>query len=331
MEIGGVEVGVLSLLQSDENYYVVTVKGADSKFISALNDSEKSRLYICNGWVAATRKAVSLKADIICSSLWRAHLVNIFTMLIGKKIKRVAFIHSTTYAHKVDAFINQIIERTVDMIFCDSRKTHEVVMKRTLTPSVVVPMNITFSHNLEVRSERVLSFVYIGRFTHSQKNLKDALAFIKLLSDLTTESISFTLYGRNDSDLVDVLNHAKELEIDKIVKYCGELNPVEVESTMSLYSFFLQTSLYEGMCITCFQAIKSGLIPIVHPVGEISSYTKDGFNSMHLDLNDMNKSVKNFLEEYQSNCFSDYCIGSIYAEDKYPSFCGSFFYNIKNL
>ncbi|MGP9670045.1 ATP-grasp fold amidoligase family protein [Pseudoalteromonas sp. AOP31-A2-14] len=46
---------------------------------------------------------------------------------------------------RFDFFINKLIECTVDRIFCDSKKTLQVVQQRSKTPSVVVPMNVTFN------------------------------------------------------------------------------------------------------------------------------------------------------------------------------------------
>ena len=172
MEIGGVEVGVLSLLKSDNNYHVITVKGADKNFISSLSESEKIRLHVCNGFLHSIEKTYSLQPDIICSSLWRGHIVNLCTMFNLKKVQRVAFIHSTNYAHRVDFFINKLIECTVDKIFCDSKKTLEVVQQRSKTPSVVVPMNVTFNKQMLKQNNRNLSFVYIDRFSHTKKNVK---------------------------------------------------------------------------------------------------------------------------------------------------------------
>ncbi|MBB1290180.1 glycosyltransferase [Pseudoalteromonas sp. SR43-6] len=328
MEIGGVEVGVLSLLKSDNNYHVITVKGADKNFISSLSESEKIRLHVCNGFLHAIKKTYSLQPDIICSSLWRGHIVNLCTMFNLKKVQRVAFIHSTNYAHRVDFFINKLIECTVDKIFCDSKKTLEVVQQRSKTPSVVVPMNVTFNKQMLKQNNRDLSFVYIGRFSHSQKNLRDALKFIKLLKSKTTDSVKFTLFGRDDGDLSDILKYAKELQLESVVQYCGELNPVEVENKMSQFSFFLQTSLYEGMCITCFQAIKSGLIPVINPVGEMVQYTKAGMNSFYIKLDELEISVDDFYQEYINSGFERYSRGTLNNEKDYPVFSESFFNNI---
>jgi glycosyltransferase involved in cell wall biosynthesis len=47
-------------------------------------------------------------------------------------------------------------------------------------------------------------------------------------------------------------------------------------------SFYLQTSMYEGMALSVVEAMQAGLVPIVKPVGEISSYTRDGESAIWL-------------------------------------------------
>jgi glycosyltransferase involved in cell wall biosynthesis len=45
-------------------------------------------------------------------------------------------------------------------------------------------------------------------------------------------------------------------------------------------SFYLQTSLQEGMAMSVVEAMQLGLVPVVTPVGQIATYCRDGENSI---------------------------------------------------
>lgn len=330
MEIGGVEVGVLSLLKSrlSNGYNVVTVKGCDEAIYNSLSESEKSRLHVCNGYFNALMKLIKLKPSLVISSLWRAHFISLLYKLIAPMHKRIHFVHNGGFTHKVDEGITRLSIFAATHVFCDSKQTQMWLEKiLNYNKSFILPMNISFASNAKPTAFLPLSFVFVGRFT-PQKNIFKSLDFIYELKKLGKQ-VSFDLYGRDDGSLADLKKYVIELNVSDVVTFHGSLLPTEIELEMRKYNFYLQTSLVEGMAISVFQSIKNGLFPVVTPVGEIKNYTQDGFNACYVDIENILKSTVKFTNMISSERNFNLKSGKLINENNYPRFDVTFFSLIK--
>jgi glycosyltransferase involved in cell wall biosynthesis len=69
-----------------------------------------------------------------------------------------------------------------------------------------------------------------------------------------------------------------KLEINDAVEFVGPLSHEEVLRRGAQHSFYLQTSVFEGMAMSVVEAMQLGLVPVVTPVGEIARYCVNGLN-----------------------------------------------------
>ena len=60
----------------------------------------------------------------------------------------------------------------------------------------------------------------------------------------------------------------------------------EIKKFADFSCFFIQLSSYEGMAMSVSESMQLGLIPVVTPVGQISSYCKHMQNSLIYNYND---------------------------------------------
>lgn len=331
MEVGGVEVGVLSLLKSklETSYRVLTVGGCDPDIYQSLTDDEKSRLYICNGYFKALWLLLKLKPKMVVSSLWRAHFVSLLYKMVRPSTKRIHFVHSARFAHLVDEVITRMSLAISYRVLCDSENTQRWLLRTVKTSqSTVIPMNVSFSNQKKCISFYPINFVYVGRFC-KEKNLLQSLAFIKLLICKGIEC-SYNLYGRDDGELAILKSYVEKNKLSSFVKFHNSILPTDIESEMRKYNYYLQSSLVEGMAISVFQAIKNGLLAVVTPVGEISNYTSNGFNAYYLDISDLKHSAEQFKLLIDSNDIENFNPGEVVNEKNYPVFDMSFFSAIKN-
>lgn len=332
MEVGGVEVGVLSLLKSnlDTNYRVLTVGGCNPDIYRSLTDDEKSRLYICNGYFKALWVLLKLKPKMVISSLWRAHFVSLLYKTIRPNTKRVHFIHSARFAHRVDEVITRVSLAVSYRVLCDSENTQRwllhVVKK---SQSIVIPMNVSFSNQKKSISFTPINFVYVGRFC-KEKNLLKSLEFIKLLT-CNGIKCSYDLYGRDDGELGVLKSYVEKNKLSDFVEFHDSILPTDIEFEMRKYNYYLQSSLVEGMAISVFQAIKNGLLAVITPVGEIGNYTLNGFNAFYLDISNLKHSAEQFKLLIDSNDIEKFNPGEVMNEKNYPIFDKSFFSVIKRL
>lgn len=326
MQIGGVEVGVLSLLKSKINtdYKVITIRGCDDTVYNSLTSDEKSRLYVCDGYFKVLLLLMKLKPKIIISSLWRAHLVSLMFKLIKPSIKRIHFVHNARFAHLIDNISTRVSYYMADVILCDSKQSQawfkKVIGDKT---SVIVPMNVSFSNEKKIIELNLISFVFVGRFC-IQKDLLKSIQFIKQLKSYGL-SPTFDLYGRDDGELELLTHYVATNGLASLVNFHSTLLPTEIEAEMRKYNYYLQTSLAEGMAISVFQAIKNGLLPVITPVGEIQNYTRNGFNAIYLDANNINKSARFFYELIRDQKIEKFQVGCILNKENYPEFDTRFF------
>lgn len=331
MEIGGVEVGVLSLLKSQfsNDYKVLTVKGCSEEIYDSLSESEKKNIIVCNGYIESFRFLLKLKPRLIVSSLWRAHAISIFYKLFNWKLKRVHFVHYAGFGHLVNNLITYISVYMSTFVFTDSSRSKDWLENEFRGKSgIVVPMNVSFSNESIQNNLNPLSFVFVGRFC-KQKNLIDSFRFIQRLLDYGLKP-TFDLYGRDDGELVNLQSYVRENGLSSVVTFHENVLPTLIESKIRLYNFYLQSSLVEGMAISVYQSIKNGLLPVVTPVGEIINYTEDGVNALYLNGLDINKSADEFVEMISSGKIKSLDVGRIINEENYPNFDKAFFSQLKH-
>ncbi|MGR5154514.1 glycosyltransferase [Photobacterium swingsii] len=328
MEIGGVEVGVLSLLKSSrsKDYNVVTVKGCDSDLYESLSVDEKARLHICDGYFNALMMILKLKPQLVITSLWRAHLVGLVFGFFKPKIKRVHFEHNAGFSHIVDNYVTRLSVFFADFVFCDSKQSQSWL--NNPDKSLVVPMNVSFSSGKKTTKFDPLNFVFVGRFC-KQKNILKSIQFVEKLN-LSGLHSTLDLYGRDDGELDKLRSYVNVNGLCELVCFHKSIQPTEVEDEMKKYNFYLQTSDFEGMSISVYQSIKNGLLPVVTPVGEIPKYTENGVNAFYLSANDLDHSVQVFKKEVISGSIKNYRVGHMINTKDYPCFDEAFFLEVDN-
>lgn len=332
LEIGGVEVGVISLLSNPNinNYKVVTIKGADQNIVDSLSNSQKSNLYICKSYWSAFFTLLKLRPTKIISSLWRSHFLSILYKLINPKTKKYHFIHNVRYAHVIDWFLTRLSITFSDYILCDSEKTHLAFIGILSSKSCsVIPMSVTFSNGSKVDfNKHELRFVYVGRYA-VQKNIKKSIDFIFSLKKITPgKKILFDLFGRDDGCMNELKDYISSLGLDDCITLNHSILPFLVEENMRKYNYYLQTSTHEGMAISVFQSIINGLFPVVTSVGEISSYTRHKFNAFHL-TGESDKDAQDFFDLI-FNSKLNLNAGCLVNEDVYPVYSDAFISKVLN-
>lgn len=231
--------------------------------------------------------------------------------------------HNSRYAHFIDRIITKVSLKFCTLAFSDSEMTRDWARNHGCDKEIkIVPMNISFlPENINVSPskyhniiKRKIRFVFVGRYCE-QKNFDLAFEFLRKLKNNGIE-LEYDLYGRDDNYVDKIKDKIKKYALDRNVRIYESVDPSEVEILLNSYDFYLQTSSAEGMAISVFQSIRSGLIPVVTPVGEIASYTTNGKNAFYLDSCNIELLGNKFCE----TDFSKYSAGSVVNKDKYPIF-----------
>jgi len=248
-------------------------------------------------------RLLEAKPEILILSLWRSCIVGFVLKLIQPKMKVVLFLHLPNNVHFLDRFFTNLISKISIQIWADSSET----IKGRLELNLHIKSRVISFVTEKIYVENNLinlkpTFFFWGRI-HRQKNLISSLS---LFSEIKAkiEDAKFVIIGPDGGDLELVKKKIIELNLIDSVNITGPLHFSEIKKLSLDASFYLQTSVLEGMALSVVEAMQLGLVPVITPVGEIKNYCVDGFNAVVIDneKNTVNKvlDILNDVESFQN-------------------------------
>ena len=221
--------------------------------------------------------------DLLVASLWRSALVLILLKLARPKQKTILFLHLVHDVHWLDRIANQIAMHLADGIWTDSAATLNQRVSSKLQHKGRVISFLLESRSLPEISDPTREFIFWGRLS-PQKGLERALkVFSEIL--LLAPGAHFKIIGPDNGIKNDLKAQVEQLGIAKSVSFIGAKTQADIHTIASRASFYLQTSIEEGMAMSVVEAMQIGLIPVVTPVGEIAQYCVDGKNALLVQEN----------------------------------------------
>lgn len=231
-------------------------------------------------YVAAIRRVLRTKPDLIVASLWRSVAVLIICKLLRPSLKTVVFLHNTDTAHQVDRIVNAIGMRLATQIWTDSTATFTARLGAKLQRKGRVVSFLLDQRKAVERKSVTPDFVFWGRL-RTQKNVSRSVSLFRKIHERCNGS-SFRIIGPDGGDETKIANTIYNLKLTEAVTLTGQMNHTEISEAVKSASFYLQTSDHEGMSMSVVEAMQYGLIPVVTPVGEIAHYCKDGTNAIFI-------------------------------------------------
>lgn len=280
--IGGVEIAARSLCTGKhddlwfERYYLVKRK----KSIVLDGEIHGPETSVNNplAYFIAIRTFLRNPPDVLVASLWRCLLVLIFYKFVRRSGRAVVFLHASTPAHFLDDQINKLAMNLADEIWTDSYTTLACrVPERFQSKSTVISFLLRTQTFME-RSDPAFNFIFWGRI-NARKGLDRALEILARIVE-TQPKAHFTIIGPDDGGLEALRGLAGRLALLNNISFMGAMSHDEILQTARGASFYLQTSVDEGMSLAVVESMQMGLVPVVTPVGEIGRYCCDGENAI---------------------------------------------------
>lgn len=304
--IGGVEVAARSLEDGPydgiefSKYYLVHKDGetviarGGSKVFHSENDPR--------AYIEAIRSLLELKPDLLIGSLWRSCIVLIIVKLLRRDIKVVTFLHLASDVHWPDKLLNRLAMRLSTEIWADSQTTLDARVPNALRARGRV-ISFLVERQSEPQFRKPLPrFIFWGRL-HPQKDLARALRFFSNFRAQVPDA-TFHLIGPDGGDRNLLEHEVSRLRLDGCVFFLGPMDRAPIFEFAGECSFYLQTSVDEGMAMSVIEAMQLGLVPVVTPVGEIGRYCRDSVNAILIidDLDAVERVISVFKQEalYQS-------------------------------
>ncbi len=216
--------------------------------------------------------------DLLVASLWRSGIVLILLKLLRPKVRTALFLHCPGSVHVVDRVISLGAMYLADSIWADSAATlHSRVPAQLRDRGKVVSFLTEHRPPPEIGVPSP-SFVFWGRLNRL-KGLDRALEIFAAIRKSVPEA-HFVVIGPDGGVEANLRAQIARLGLGSSVSLVGPKSQEGIRAAAREASFYLQTSVYEGMALSVVEAMQSGLVPIVTPVGEIARYCSDGDNAV---------------------------------------------------
>jgi len=222
--------------------------------------------------------------DVLIVSLWRSSFVGLLVKLLCPRIKLVTFIHLERDVHFLDFLCTRASLLFSVRIWSDSEAT---IKGRLSAYQIRRSQTISFvTRQFDALPIKKVApvFLFWGRI-NQQKGLDRAIRIFARIHDTYHES-RYLIIGPDGGALNDIKKLCKELGVVDSVTFLGAALHEQIIQYASAGSFYLQTSLTEGMAMSVVESMQLGLLPVVTPVGEIASYCLHNQNAVIVTSDD---------------------------------------------
>jgi glycosyltransferase involved in cell wall biosynthesis len=240
--------------------------------------------------------------NILIVSLWRSCIVGLFLKLFMTRLHLVLFLHYPRDVHFLDRILTHLASAVSSEIWTDSSET---LMQRVSVHHVQKARVISFlTQHLTPRHKRQSGnhFVFWGRLSPQKDLLRAIRLFANVHRIAKLKDIKFYIIGPDAGELKRLMEAVSQYEVGDNVIFLGEKSLQEIRRISGIATFYLQTSLCEGMALSVVESMQLGLIPVVTPVGEIKHYAKDKENAILIKDDYITEATLVDLLENPSRC-----------------------------
>ena len=195
-----------------------------------------------------------------------------------------------------EEYINNLNKlKEINCIMPASQTLYEKYYKKVNAKLVYIPFVLNYyPKDTEISKLNTKNLIAIGRL-EQEKGFDDLLNIISKLND---KEIFLNLFG--DGSLMNQLkNQAKELGIDKQVKFWGFKNQDFIKKYMLESSLYVMTSHEESFGLVLIEAMSFGIPCIAYDSAEGAKYTinnENGFFIKNRNEVEMIKTIKSYLK-----------------------------------
>ena len=293
--IGGVEIAARSVLNRPADsmnfhiQYIVDQVGGPRSIWALYNP-------FC--FFRKARQVSTGDSDVIVLSLWRSSIIGLLAKLLRPRLQLVTFLHSAKDAHVVDFIVTRLSVLFSVEVWADSQATLQQRLAKIPAKNHRIISFVTQRFVPPTPTAVKATFIFWGRIS-KVKNLERSIRLFESVHRIFPDA-RFMIVGPDDGALRSLQDLCMVLGVEHAVDFLGPATHAEIISYARRASFYLQTSMIEGMAMSVVEAMQLGLVPVVTPVGEIRAYCKNDINAVIVE-NDQD-SVCSVLKLLNSDC-----------------------------
>ncbi len=243
------------------------------------------------GWIALARmiRHRATEPDLVICSLWRSVLVMQLARLLGSRVRWAIWVHSSRFTSAPDRWIHRWALPRADHVLCDSTTARDdLVLPIVRAAGASIPVHIVrpavrpfmASGHRPLSEDRPIRLVTWGRIERA-KNLPAAVDIAAALADLRPAGAWLTVIGPDSGDAERVRQHAVDSGFGPHLELAGIGDRDRIARAVRNADVFIQTSQFEGFSIAAHEALASGMLCVLTPVGDLATDTVDGVHAVH--------------------------------------------------
>lgn len=261
--------------------------------------AEKRPVSTFNPWPLFTTawRIRKYQPDVLIVSLWRSTIVGLMAKLLRPKIKLVTFLHLDKDVHLLDYVFTRVSFWFSSEIWADSAATINGRLRAPRRKQCRLISFVTRRFEAKPIGKIAPIFIYWGRI-NEQKGLDRALRIFAEIRKKRADAC-YWIVGPDGGALSATKDLCAALGLAESVTFKGSASHDQIINYAAQASFYLQTSIYEGMAMSVVESMQLGLVPIVTSVGEIGAYCQDGVNAVLVETDQ--KTVEDVLSLLESD------------------------------
>lgn len=279
------------------------IDGADdvSYRVAALSRAEHEVVHadVAGAGVNSPRAALLLlreirreRPDVLVTSLWRTLALGLLARALSPGTVWIVWVHLSRYTNWLDRAMHRLAMPRADAIVCDSEAAYEQLIRPelarlgTTVPFRIVrpeaaPLSLRPKNHAPLADEPV-RLVFWGRVAR-QKRLDLALDLVAELCRIRPGGAELTIIGPDSGQLAQLDAQAQRLGIAPRITCLPPADHQQIAQVASEADAFVQLSDAEGFARSAHEALGSGLICVLTPVGDLAHDTCDGVDALHHD------------------------------------------------
>lgn len=228
--------------------------------------------------------------DVLVTSLWRTLALGLAVRALSPRTTWIIWVHLSRYTNWLDRAMHRLALPRADAIMCDSEAAHQELIRPELArlgaavavhivrpeaePLPLVPKTHGPAPDEPVR------LVFWGRVAR-QKRLDRALELVAELCRTRPGGAELTIIGPDSGELAHLDAQAQRLGIASRITHIPPADHEQIAAVGSRADAFVQLSEAEGFARSAHEALGSGLVCVLTPVGDLARDTHDGVDALH--------------------------------------------------
>lgn len=235
---------------------------------------------------ALARCVSALRTDppeVLITSLWRSSLVGLAANLPAERTEWAVYLHNTRWTNRLDALVHRLALPRAAGILADSDSARRALVparlqgRTAVVRPVAAPLDVP--HPAPLGSP--VRLLFWGRLAR-QKRLDRTVDLLALLDARRPGGFALDLVGPDHGEWDPLRERARQLGVAERITWHGPLDRAELAGHVGTGHLFVQLSDHEGLGMSATEASAVGLVPVVTPVGDVGTTTRDGHGAIHV-------------------------------------------------